>query len=145
MPRCARRSEDLPGFKNLAKQLLMDNVAVALISLTQSVGELPQRGQRRCACHANRSYRELVNRVTGRTALRVWNPAQGWSNMLGEVLQNLRVHIHAHAGWDGNEQAVCFHHRWIRFELLNEHVRFIGVGAAKDGSADRKSTRLNSS
>src|SRR5699024_5352063 len=72
MPRCARRSEDLPGFKNSAKQLLMDNVAVALISLTQSVGELPQRGQRRCACHADRSYRELVNRVTGRTALRVW-------------------------------------------------------------------------
>src|SRR5699024_812480 len=107
MPRCARRSEDLPGFKNLAKQLLMDNVTVAIISLKQSERELPQRRQRRCAGNADRSHSELFNRVTGRSALRVWNPAQGWSNMLGEVMQNLRVHIHAHAGWDGNEQAAC--------------------------------------
>lgn len=64
-------------------------------------------------------------------AFSVWDPAEGWGDVLGKVIQNAHVHIDAHLVRDCQHESICRCDSWIGFELFDENIGFGCVGTSE--------------
>lgn len=55
--------------------------------------------------------------------------------MLGEVLQDAQVRVHAQLAGDGDHEGVRLQQGGVLLQLFDELVRFVGVGASEGGLA----------